>query len=106
MKIKIEHNSNWPYISDHPYRKLIVGGSGSAKANALLNLIKDQPDINQIYLYVKDPYEAKYHYLINIRKKAGINHYNDPKAFMDYSNDMQDVYKTLKNIIQGKNVKY
>ena len=36
---KTEHNSNWPYIPDHPYRILIIGGSGSGKTNALLNLI-------------------------------------------------------------------
>ena len=55
---KIEHNSKWPYIPDHPYRILIIGGSGSGK-NALLNLINNQPNIDQIYLYAKDPYEAK-----------------------------------------------
>ena len=52
MKIK-QHNSNWPYIPDHPYRILIVGGSGSGKTNALLNLINNQPDIDKIYLYEK-----------------------------------------------------
>ena len=55
---KIEHNLNWPYIPDHPYRIIIVGGSGSGNTNALLNSINNQPDINKIYLYVKDPYEA------------------------------------------------
>ena len=44
---KIEHNSKRPYISDHPYRILTVGGSGSGKTNALLNLIKNQLDINK-----------------------------------------------------------
>ena len=62
---KTKHNSKWPYIPDHPYRKLIIGGSGSGKTNALLNLINNQPDINKIYPYAKDPYEAKYQYLIN-----------------------------------------
>ena len=57
---KSEHNSKWPYISDHPYRILIIGGSGSEKTNALLNLINNQPDIDKIYLYAKDLYEAKY----------------------------------------------
>ena len=57
---KIEHNSKWPYIPDHPYRILIVGGSGSVKTNALLNLIGTRPGIDKIYLYAKDPYEAKY----------------------------------------------
>ena len=41
----IEHNSKWPYIPDHPYRILIIGGSGSGKSNVLLNLINNQPDI-------------------------------------------------------------
>ena len=45
---KIEHNLKWPYIPDHPYRILIVGGSGSEKTNALLNLINNQPDIDKI----------------------------------------------------------
>ena len=65
---KIEHNKIWPYIPDHPYRILITGGSGSGKTNVLLNLIEKQPDIDKIYLYAKDPYEAKYQYLINKRE--------------------------------------
>ena len=93
----IEHNSKWPYIPDHPYRILIVGGSRSGKTNALLNLINNQPDIDKIYLYAKDPYETKYQYLINKREKVGLNHFNDPKTFMEYSNDMQDVYKNIED---------
>ena len=61
----------------------------------LLNLIENQPDIDKIYLYAKDPYEAKYQYLINKRESVGINHFNDPKAFIEYSNDMHDVYKNI-----------
>ena len=68
----------------------------------LLNLIKDQPDIEKIYLYAKDPYEAKYQYLINIREKAGSNHYYDPKALMDYSNNMNYVYKNIEEYNPGK----
>ena len=79
---KAEYNSKWPYISEYPYRILIIGGSGSEKTNALLNLINNQPDIDKIYLYTKDPYEAKYQYLINIHQKAGLNHYDGPKAFI------------------------
>ena len=93
----IEHNSKWPYIPDHPYRILIVGGSGSGKTNALLNLINNQPDIDKIYLYAKDLYEKKYQYLINKREKVGLNHFNDPKAFMEYSNDMQDLYENIED---------
>ena len=52
-------DSKWPYIPDHPYRILIIGGSGSGKTNALLNLINNQPDIDKIYLYAKDPNEKK-----------------------------------------------
>ena len=99
---KIEHNLKWPYIPDHPYRILIVRGSGSGKTNTLLNLIGNQPDIDNIYLYAKDLYEAKYQYLINECEKVGLNHYDDPKAFMEYSNDMQDVYKNIEDYDPGK----
>ena len=94
---KIEHNKNWPYIPDHPYRILIIGGSGSGKTNLLLNLIENQPDIDKIYLYAKDPYEAKYQYLINKKEGVGINHFNDLKAFIEYSNDMLNVYKSINH---------
>ena len=93
---KSEHNLKWPYIPDYPYRILIIGGSGSGKANALLNLINNQPDIDNKFLYAKDPYEAKYQPLINKREKVGQDHFNDPKAFIEYSNDMEDVYKNIE----------
>ena len=104
-KNKIEHNSKLPYILDHPYRIVIVGGSGSGKTNALLNLIKNQPDIDKIYLYAKDPYEAKYQNLINKREKVGLDHSDDPNAFIEYSNDMQDVYKNIEDYNLRKNRK-
>ena len=91
---KKEHNLNWPYIPDHPYRRLIIGGWGSGKKNALLNLINNQPDIDKIYLYAKDPYEDKQQFLIKKRKNIGLKHFNDPKAFIEYSNDMH-VYKNI-----------
>ena len=75
------HNKNWPYIPDHPYRILIIGDSGSGKTNVLLNLIENQPEIDKIYLYAKDPYEAKYQDLINKREGVGINHFKDLKSF-------------------------
>ena len=54
QSVKINHNLNWPYIPDHPYRILIIGGSGSGKTNVLLNLMKhQQPDIDKNYFYVK-----------------------------------------------------
>ena len=92
---KTKHNQKWPYIPDHPHRILIIGGSGSGKTNALLNLINNHPDIDKIYLYTKNPYETKYQFLINKRESTGVKHFNDPKAFIDYSNDMEDVYKNI-----------
>ena len=62
-EIIVKHNLKWPYIPDHPYRMLIIGGSGSEKTNALLNLIKEEDNdelIDEIYLYVKDLNEPKY----------------------------------------------
>ena len=99
---KTKHNQKWPYIPDHPYKILIIAGFGSEKINALLNLIKNQPDTDKIYLYAKDPYEAKYQFLISKRESAGLNHFNDPKAFIEYSNDMQDVYKNIEEYNIGK----
>ena len=87
----VEDNLKWPNIPGHPYKILIIGGSGSGKINALLNFVNNQPDIDKIYLQAKDPFEAKYKQLINEREKVGLKHYEDPKAFIEYSNDMQDV---------------
>ena len=90
-----EHNKKWPYIPDYPYRILIIGGSGSGKTNALLNLISQQDDIDKIYLYAKDLSEAKYEFLIKKREDAGIKHLNDSKAFIECSNTMDDVYENI-----------
>ena len=70
------------YIPDHPYRILIIEGSGLGKANALLNLINNQSDIDKIYLYAKDQYEAKYQFLINKSEKVGLKYYDYPKTFI------------------------
>ena len=70
-----------------------------------MNLINNQPDIDKIYLNAKDPYEAKYQYLINKREKVGLDHFKDPKTFMEYSNDMEDVYKNTENYNPEKNRK-
>ena len=89
------HNLKWLYIPDHPCRILIIGGSRFGITNALLNLINSQPDIDKISLYDKDPFEAKYQFLINKRESTGLNHFNDAKAFIEYSSDMQNVYKNI-----------
>ena len=83
------------FLIIHIYRILIMGGSGSGKTNALLNLINNQPDIDKIYFYAKDPYEDKYQLLISKRESTGLKHFNDSKAFIEYSNDMHDVYKSI-----------
>ena len=90
-------NENWKYIPDHPYRILIIGGSGSGKTNTLLNLINKQKDIDKIYLYAKDLSEAKYEYLIRNRENVGIKHLKDSKAFIECSNTMNDVYESIDN---------
>ena len=73
---KAKHNRNWPYIPDHPYRILIIGGLGSGKTNALINLINEQNNIDKIYLYARDLSEPKYEYLIKKREDLGIKHFN------------------------------
>ena len=90
-----EHNPNWPNIPDHPYRILIIGGSGSEKKKSF-NLINQQSDIDKIYLYAKDPYEAKYQFLIKKHEDVGKKHFNDLKDFIEYSNNMVDIYKNIE----------
>ena len=92
-----EHNERWPYIPDHWYRILIFGGSASGKANALLNLISQQDDLDKIYLYNKYLSEPKYEFLIKKRENAAIKHLNDPKAFIECSNTIDDVYNNIND---------
>ena len=92
-----KHNEKWPYIPDHPYRILIIGGSGSGKTNTLLHLINEKKDIDKIYLSAKDLSESKYEYLIRNRKTAGIKHLNDSKSFIECSNTMNYVYENNGN---------
>ena len=82
---------------DWPFRMLIIGPSGSGKTNTLLHLIDKFHPIDKIYLYTKDTDEEKYQYLINEREQAGIKNLNDPFAFIEYSNDMNDVLEDIYN---------
>ena len=91
-----EHNPNWPQIADHPYQLLITERSVSGKTSSLFNLISRQSDIDQIYLYAKDPFEAKYLFLFNKWESIDVKHLKDSKAFIEYSNDMDDIYKNIE----------
>ena len=83
----------------------MIVGSGSGKTNALLHSINNQPDIDKRYLCAKDPYEDKYQFLIKKRENIGLKHFNDPKAFIEYSNDMHDVYKNIDHYNPDKEKK-
>ena len=100
--IKKKNNANWPEIHDYPYRILIVGVSGSGKTNTLLDLINHEPDIDKIYLYAKDPYETKYKLLTGKRESTGLKYLNDSKAFIEYSNDINAIYKNIEEYNPNK----
>ena len=91
-----KHNEKWPYIPDHPYR-IIIGGSGSEKTSALINLINEQNDIDKIYLYARDLSETKYEYLTKKREDVRIKHLNNPNTFIECSHTMGDVYENIKD---------
>ena len=85
----------WPYIPDYPYIILITGDSGSGKTSALLNLIKEQDDIDKNYLYAKDLSEPQYECLIKKRKNVGTKHFDNPNAFIECSDTIDDVYQNI-----------
>ena len=76
---------------------MIIGGSGSGKTNALLNLINKQNDIDKISLHTKDLSKSKYEILIKKRENAGTKYLNDPNAFIEFSNTMDDVYENIND---------
>ena len=99
QSFKINYNPNWPYIPDHSYTISITGGSGSWKTNVLFNLMKHHWSyIDKIYSYIKDPFKSKYQLLINGREKVGIENLKNPKAFIDYSQTIDDVYEDLEDV--------
>ena len=87
-------------------RMLIIGPSGSGKTNTLLHLINNLRPIDKIYLYTKDLAEPKYEYLINEREQAGIRNLDDPGVFIQYSDDMNDVYDDISNYNKRIDKKY
>ena len=91
--------NNWPF------RMLIVGTSGSGKTNTLLHLINNLHPIDKIYLYAKDIHEPKYEYLINKREQAGIKNLDDSNAFIEYSDDMNDVFDDINNYNENRDKK-
>ena len=72
------------------------------KTNSWFNLINQLPDIDKVYLYAKDPYEAKYRFLINKRERTGLKNLNDSKAFIEYSNDKSDIFKNIEEYNPNK----
>ena len=91
-----EHNEKRPFIPDHPYRMFIIWGSRSEKTNALLNLIKKQDSLmDKTYLYTKDLNELKHQFLIKKREDVEIKSLNDAKAFIEFSQCMDDVYNNI-----------
>ena len=86
-----KYNPDWPKITDHPYKILLIEGSGYRKRNSLFNLINYQSDIDKIYLYDKNSYEAKYQSLIKKRENVGTNYFNDLKVLIQYSNNIANI---------------
>ena len=84
-------SNSWPFIQNFS-----SWDSRTGKTNALLNLVSHQPDVDRIYFYAKDPYEATYQLLINKLKGADIKYFNDFETFIDYSNDINDIYKIIE----------
>ena len=72
----------------------------------MFNLINEQPDVDKVYLYAKNPYDAKYQSLLNKRESTGLKRFDNYKNFIEYSNDMDDIYKNIENATQIKNEKY
>ena len=95
-----KHNKKWPHIPDHLYRILIIGGS--QETNTLLNLIKEQDDIDKIYLYAKDFNESKYEFLIKKLEDVGTKHLNDSNAFIECSDTMDDIFENIDDCNPNK----
>ena len=98
-------NPNWPQIPDHSNRLLITEGSGSWKTNLLFKLINRQLDIDKSYLFTKDPLEAIHQFLINKLGSTGLKHFDDSKAFIEFSHEMDDIYNKIEDYNPNKKSK-
>ena len=101
----VSNNKSSSERNDWSFRMLIIGPSGSGKTNTLLHLINNVHPIDKIYLYAKDIGEDKYNYLINKREQAGIKNLYDPKAFIEYSDDMGDAFDNINNYNKNRDKK-
>ena len=81
---------------------MIIGGFGTGKTNTLINLINKENDIDKIYSYARDLSEPKYEYLIKKREYVGIKHVNNPNAFIECSNTMDDLYENIDDYYSGR----
>ena len=91
--------NNWPF------RMLIIGPSGSGKTNTLLHLINNLHPIDKISLYATNIHKPKYEYLINKREQAGMKNLNDPHAFIEYSDDVNDVLDDINDYNKNRDKK-
>ena len=101
----IVSNKNENKDNDWPFRILIIGPLESDKTNVLLHLINNLHPIDKIYTYAKDLQEPKYEYLINKREQAGIKNLNDPHAFIEYSDDMNEVLGNINDYNKNRDKK-
>ena len=101
----IVSNKNENKVNNWPFRMLIIGSSGFDKTNTLLHLINNLDPIDKIYSYAKDLHEPKYEYFISKREQAGIKDLNEPKAFIEYSDDMDDVLDDINNYNKNRDKK-
>ena len=90
----------------HPYRIIIIGGSGSGKTIALINFINEQDDTDKVHLYARDQSKPRYEYLIKKREDVEIKHLNNPNAFIECSNAMDEVMGILMITTQAAEEKF
>ena len=100
QSVEINHNPNWPYIPDHPYRIVIIGSSGSDKTNVLLNLTKVNDQILAEFIYMSKIYSNQsINYLLTEEKNEELK---NPKAFIGYSQTIEHIDENLEDYNSAK----